>query len=705
MDISQLKLLLAEVENPKLEFKRGWYCNTDKLDDKGWGEFLKDIIGLANGNVRYAGKVGYLIIGASDTDPDNNKQRDTFNIDKNGMLSNIQKIREVTLRKLRETCSPPLSDLSIYFIQLEEYKNILIFEIPSPIDVMQLDRDLSTRGMTFQKGTVLIRLGQDITVANPTQISVLKQEYSQIYQNNAPNTRKVLHNLPQPDYVNFIGRKNELEKLNKLLSPQDRIWTIVIDGIGGIGKSALTLEIAYRYLNEYDFLPESERFDAIIWISAKDSVLTTDGIKSRYQSARNIVDILKEISIVLEQDKIAKNFDDQYLIVKRVLSQKRTLLIIDNFETIDDESVNSFIRELPLPTKCIVTTRHRIDIAYPIRISAMLREDALSLIKQECEKKRVKLTEEQADRLYKRTAGVPLAVVWSIAQMSYNGFGVDKILKQLGDAKGDIARFCFESAIQYIQKYPAYKLLICIALSLRSLNRQDIAFISDFSEIDCDEGLVTLDKLSLVNKDGGRFAMLPLVRDYAISNIASFPFEDLQQIIIKISKNYAPSGGDAISLINTFFDPGILSPLKQEITKIVINQMWEWDNHYDNMGVSYCISTLTELGTNEAINHIMLIAVHSATASYDYSLAQWIYLDVIQALISLKRIKELIEFTLVDENVNDLIVLSLKKFPTEEVISEIDKFFDISSGKSDINILNKLSDINILNKLKDRVLQ
>ncbi|WP_228037165.1 hypothetical protein, partial [Cuspidothrix issatschenkoi] len=63
-------------------------------------------------------------------------------------------------------------------------------------------------------------------------------------------------------------------------------------------------------------------------------------------------------------------------------------------------------------------------------------------------------------------------------------------------------------------------------------------------------------------------------------------------------------------------------------------------------------------------------------------------------MISLKRIKELIEFTLVDENVNDLIVLSLKKFPTEEVISEIDKFFDISSGKSDINILNKLSDIN-----------
>lgn len=696
MDISQIKRLLREVENPKLEFKSAWYCNTDKLDDKGWGEFLKDIIGLANGNVGFVGRISYLIIGASDTDPEPNQQRDTFHVDEIGMLSNLQKLRAITLRKLSEACSPPLSDLNIDWIRLEENKKLLILEIPSSIDVIQLDRDLNTRGMRFQKGTVLIRLGQDISVASPTQISVLKQEYTKIYQNNIQSNRKVLHNLPQPDYVNFIGRRDELQTLNRLLNPQDRIWTIVIDGIGGIGKSALTLEVAYRYLNDYVFIPETERFEAIIWISAKDSVLTTDGIKSRYQSARNIVDILKEISIVLEQDKIAKNFDEQYLIVKRALSQTRTLLIIDNFETVDDERVNCFIREIPSPTKCIVTTRHRIDIAYPIRLSAMPREDALSLIKQECEKKRVKLTEEQADRLYRRTAGVPLAVVWSIAQMSHNGFGADKILRKLGDAKGDIARFCFENAIQYIQNYPAYKLLICITLSLRSLNRQDIAFISDFSEIDCDEGLVILEKLSLINKDASRFTVLPLVREYAISNIASFPFGNLQRIILKISKNYAPSGADAISLIDKFFNPEILIAVKQEVAKILVDQMWQWDSHYDHLGVSYCISALTKLGTNEAIDNIKLIAFNSAISYYDYSLAEWIYLDVVQALTNLKKIKDLIDFTLLGKNVNYLIVDSLKKFPPEEVISEIDKFFELSLEEGNIEILNHL---------KERILQ
>jgi predicted HTH transcriptional regulator len=197
MEISQIKRLLAAVENPKLEFKSRWYCNTDRLDDQGWGEFLKDIIGLANGNIGYIGKTSYLIIGVSDTDPAPNKTRETFHVEAIGMLSNLQKIREITLRKIRETCSPPLSDIKIYFINLEENKNTLILEIPSPIDVIQLDRDLNTRGMRFQKGTVLIRLGQDISVASPTQIIALKQEYNKLCNDTKENISKILHNLPK----------------------------------------------------------------------------------------------------------------------------------------------------------------------------------------------------------------------------------------------------------------------------------------------------------------------------------------------------------------------------------------------------------------------------------------------------------------------------------------------------------------------------
>lgn len=680
MDSIQLKDLLTKAENPKLEFKSSWYSSEDKLDDKGWGEFLKDIIALANGNLGYVGYTGYLIIGASDLDPQPHNSRQVFHIDSVGMLANLQNLREITLRKLREACSPSLPDIKIYFVNLEGNESLLVFEIPSPIDLLKLDRDLNTRGLRFKKGTVLIRVGQDIGVADPTEISYLKKEFTNQSKSSEKDTKKILHNLPQRDYVNFVGRKDELERLRNLLHSQDRVWTIVIDGIGGIGKSALALEIAHRYLSEYEFLPQAERFEAIIWVSAKTSSLTADGIQTRYQVTNTISDIYKEIAIVLGEDDIyRKNLDEQNILIKRGLNQRRTLLIIDNFETIDDKRVNFFIRELPAPTKCIVTTRHRIDIADPIRLSAMSHDDAIALIKQECNKKSVQLNDNQAELLYSRTAGVPLAVVWSIAQISYHGFDIERVLKGLGNAKGDIARFCFESAIQQIQDKTAYKLLVCISLALNPLNREisrdTIGYIADLSELDRDEGLAVLERLSLVNRKlsqyetASYFSILTLVKEYIFSRSIHLKIEELELIITRISGRYAPSGAYAIEQVEHFFEADALEALKCKITGIVVNQMWEWDDYYDEQGVHYCMAALEKLATEEAVKNIKLVAYGSTSNQ-----SGWIYIDSIHTLARLKRLTELIELLVYDEHIRESVIDLFCKFEAPKVIAEIDDF-------------------------------
>lgn len=527
----------------------------------------------------------------------------------------------------------------------------------------------------------------------------MKKEYASRYNNSREVNKKVLHNLPQPDYINFVGRKEELEQIRKLLHPQDRIWTIVIDGIGGIGKSALALEIAHRYNSEYEFLPEEERFDAIIWVSAKTTSLTAEGIKTRYQVTNTISDIYKEIYVVLGNNEInLNNINDQNLIIKRALIQQRTLLIIDNFETIDDERVNSFIRELPNPTKSIVTTRHRIDIADPIRLSAMPREDAINLIKQECKKKHVQLKEEQAELLYKRTAGVPLAVVWSIAQISHHGFGIDKVLRRLGDAKGDIARFCFESAVQQIMQEPAYKLLVCISLSTGDLDREAIGHISDTSDLDRDEGLATLERLSLVNRKTSRntqasyFSVLSLVKEYLFHDKLNLTFEDLKLIILRITNRYPPEGANAVVLINRLFKPDIITPLKEEITNIVVHQMWEWDSHFDEVGVGYCIAALEKLATHEAIENLKAIVTYSNIIFYQ-SGGEWIYVGAVTALKNLGRVKELIEIVVTEKAINHLSFDALKTFQLSDVTVEIDKLIESSSNEQII----------ILQQLKDRV--
>jgi tetratricopeptide (TPR) repeat protein len=335
--------------------------------------------------------------------------------------------------------------------------------------------------------------------------------------------KKIYHNLPQSDYGTFIGREKELAQVHRLLRPHphSRHYIVVIDGIGGIGKSALALEVAHRYLRDYDRLPKEERFDAIIWTSAKSSVLTAEGIAPRRQITRTLDDIYTTISVTLEREDIIRARPvEQNDLVTKALTQQHTLLIVDNLETVDDERVNIFLRELPAPTKAIVTTRHRIDIAYPVRLTGMPEKDGLTLISQECAKKDVMLNQAEAERLYSRTGGVPLAIVWSVAQMGY-GYRVESVLRRLSQPSEEITRYCFEGAVERIWGKPAYNLLMALSLFDVDASREALGFVTDLPELDRDDGLVQLEKLSLIDKTGSRFSVLPMTRQFALAHLSS----------------------------------------------------------------------------------------------------------------------------------------------------------------------------------------
>lgn len=697
MDAKQVEQLLINTEGPKYEFKRQWYSGVSKLDDKAWGEFLKDIISLANGNVGCVGQTGYLIIGAADEDPSAGTVRQTFNVPAVGQLSQLQKLRDVTLRKLHSTSSPGLPDIKFELVAVEPSKRLLVIEIPSPAGLLKLDRDLSTRGMRFRKGTVLIRVGQDVCVADPTEIAALQNEFKSSYE---PTQTKVLHNLPNPDYIRFVGRKKELERLAKVLHPKDRIWTIVIDGIGGIGKSALALETARRYLDEFTHLPQEERFEAIIWVSAKATTLTADGIVSRHQITNTIEDIYKEIARTLQEDEISRNrVSDQNSLINRALTRKRTLLIIDNLETIDDERVNAFIRELPTPTKCIVTTRHRINIADPIRLSAMPREDALSLIAQECTKKGVKLTDEEADLLYRRTGGLPLAVVWSVSQMGY-GYGVKSVLHRLGDVKEDVSRFCFEEAVNRIKDKPAYVLLVCLSIFDYTKDRKTLGQIANLSELDRDEGLVELERLSLINKEGHNFNTNSLVKEYVLDNIPYLSEKQLADIILNICSTYPPASVAALYSIASFLPEKSFRKLKEKVISMVLEQMYDWAHHLDDYGALLCINALGVLRAKSAIRDLWGVATGSLFGVF----VPGIHEEAIFSLAMIGEVENLIKFMMDGMPYSNAkesdVIHAIAKFGDASAIVAIDNFLSYSQSK-EINAALRQARENILLRTRE----
>ena len=294
--------------------------------------------------------------------------------------------------------------------------------------------------------------------------------------------------------------------------PHSQHAFVSIDGIGGIGKSSLALEVAHRYLEESANRPEDERFKAIIWTSAKQTKLTAEGIQPRYQSHRTLEDIYTAIAVTLQREDIMNAEPSrQTELLRNALTRQRTLLVIDNLETIDDEAVVNFIREIPAPTKAIVTTRHRIDVTYAVRLTGMKPEDAQALIRQECAVRDISLTEDQGERLFGRTGGVPLAIVWTLAKMGF-GHPPETVLLRLGEPQTDIIRFCFDESISLIKKKPAERLLIALSYFAGSASREGLGAVADLPVLDRDEGLVDLEKLSLVNKAGNRFSFLPVTK-------------------------------------------------------------------------------------------------------------------------------------------------------------------------------------------------
>ena len=187
----------------------------------------------------------------------------------------------------------------------------------------------------------------------------------------------IIQNLPAREYTTFVGRSCEIERLMELLNYQHSAHLISVDGIGGVGKTTLVVEAAYRCLlaNSNKYLASLPKFEAIIFTSAKQNHLTSIGFLPRLVYQRTLRDICREIARVFEFSEIHNlSLEEQIGVIRHKLSQIKTLLIVDNLETIEDkQEVLSFLYDLPPTVKVIITTREQT-LLVPIRLNSLPKE-------------------------------------------------------------------------------------------------------------------------------------------------------------------------------------------------------------------------------------------------------------------------------------------------------------------------------------------
>jgi tetratricopeptide (TPR) repeat protein len=236
--------------------------------------------------------------------------------------------------------------------------------------------------------------------------------------------------LPNQPY--FFGRVEELKTIAQALSPETRAWGALIDGPGGIGKTALAIRAAH--------LSADTLFERKIFITAKVRELTPEGEKKLTDFTRpTYLTMLDELGKELGEENISRLAPEERPDALRLnLAGKKALIIFDNLETLPEEErtrLFQFVSRLPEGNKAIVTSRRRSDVdARIVRLDRLSHDEAMQLI-AELATKYARLrhaSQTERDDLYAITQGNPLFIRWITGQLGREGSQCHTIAEACG---------------------------------------------------------------------------------------------------------------------------------------------------------------------------------------------------------------------------------------------------------------------------------
>ncbi|MCI0565541.1 MAG: NB-ARC domain-containing protein [Nitrososphaera sp.] len=253
--------------------------------------------------------------------------------------------------------------------------------------------------------------------------------------------------LPGKSYRELVGRDVLVGEVMAALRDPAGKWTVAIDGMGGIGKTALAREVADRCLAEH-------LFDVVVWEQAPKEQLAT-GDRGRgvgtltYETALD--SIARQLGVL---DVPRLKGTEKETRIRALLQTQRVLVVLDNMETAK-EPQNEIARQLqPLlgPSKALLTSRHRFkgDL-YTIHLTGLDEDNALRLIRQEAEEKRISRVaaarQSELKEIAQSTGGSPLALKLVVGQLGH--LPLDLVLGQLREVRlpddesdeGDYIRF------------------------------------------------------------------------------------------------------------------------------------------------------------------------------------------------------------------------------------------------------------------------
>lgn len=321
----------------------------------------------------------------------------------------------------------------------------------------------------------------------------------------AQNTKNPTgQSLPLPDFAQLVGAEPYFERLASLFNDKNGTQLISLEGMGGIGKTALA--------RAFVALPETmSHWKNILWVSARQHFLAENGhMTAMAEPASTLDDITARLAELLDMGHMAsKPVSERLEAIQAALSMDAYLIVVDNLETVDE-----YMQLIPALAKHAGKSRFLITSRQTLRQFAYVQtvplfelnfQSACELVRAESirRSRTAPLPEADCEELYQLVGGIPLAIKLVAAQLHLRP--LKSILKGFRKAKGnmdDLYRYLYWQTWQLLS-HSARQLLLSFLPS--DPEGEDLTFMqvmSGQSEEAFYHALQELDQFSLLEITG-----------------------------------------------------------------------------------------------------------------------------------------------------------------------------------------------------------
>lgn len=356
-------------------------------------------------------------------------------------------------------------------------------------------------------------------------------------------SKSVSNNLPLPEFddTGFMGRDKDRTSINKLLTSNTKVISIV--GEGGVGKTALAQRCLYDILELCETNSRNESvFDIIVWVSLKTNRLTANGaseIKNSINSSSGLFQDISKTLIGKPNEAIKSDLEE----IREYMEEFKILLCIDNLETISTNEVRDFLADIPNSSKVLITTRIGLgEIEYRYKLDKLDDKPSVELMRNMSKllnlEKIYKKNNDSLNQLCKNLFNNPLLIKWYVLAVAA-GFNNSELIDKRSDNFKDALCFCFENLYDRLSEVER-KAIAVIACLRKPVSVVELRFfLSDIEEIKIEEALHQLHNSSMLisnddkSSEGGHLYTLTGVAEEYINGVRPISNEIYNEVKIK----------------------------------------------------------------------------------------------------------------------------------------------------------------------------